>query len=410
MTDIRTSIGWRVLTAGIAAATVACAAAAGNAGKGKEEKNYTVSKRAYKRLTKAQELLEAEEYEETLEIMERMRDRSWPTEYERALSWQITGQVHAAKDDLPRATKAFGKCLSLNALPDEAELDVLFNLGQLYVALEKYNKAAAVLHKWARQAKNPTPQSCFIVAWAFGQDKQFKKALSYALHAIDGVEEPCEAWLNFLLSIRFELGHKKEVVKILKRLIATFPKKAYWLQLSGVYGELGQDEKALAVMEIAHRQGLLTQESELSNLAKLYMLQAVPLKAAQLLEEAMQQGTVPKTAESMDLLANAWLQAREHEKALPLMQEAASLSDSGELYLALAQLHVRTEDWKGAAEAAQKALDKGGLASPGDAHLVLGIAHVKTGRRSAAHAALSQAEQFDATQSAAREWLDVLGP
>ncbi len=408
--DIRTSIGWRVLTAGIAAATVACAGAVGNAGKGEEKKDFTVSKRAYKRLTKAQELLEADEFEETLEIMEGMRDNSWPTEYERALSWQITGQVHASKDDLPRAGKAFEECLSLDALPDEAELDVLFNLGQLYVGIEKYRKAAAVLHKWAQQVKNPTPQSCFTVAWAYAQDKQFKRALPYALKAVKGMEKPSETCLNLLLSIRFELGHKKETVKILKRLIAKFPKKTYWLQLSGVYGELGQDEKALAVMEIAHHQGLLTQESELSNLAKLYMLQEVPLKAAQLLEEAMQQGTVQKTADSMDLLANAWLQAREHEKAEPLMQEAAGLSENGELYLGLAQLYVRTESWKKAARAAQKALDKGGLASPGDAHLVLGIAHTKTGRHSAAHAALSQAEQFEATQSSAREWLEVLGP
>ena len=50
--------------------------------------------------------------------------------------------------------------------------------------------------------------------------------------------------------------------------------------------------------------------------------------------------------------------AKEQEKAVPVMAQAAELSDDGELDAQLAQIYLNMEDWDNAISAAEKAIEK----------------------------------------------------
>ena len=195
------------------------------------------------------------------------------------------------------------------------------------------------------------------------------------------------------------------MVPVLERLVAEFPKKTYWMQLSAVYAELGKHEKALALLELAYEQGLLTQGNELMNLAQLYLYNQIPYRAAEVLEEGMKSGAIQPDARAWQLLADSWLHARERQRALPPLQRAAEESESGDAYVRLAQIYLERESWEEARRALDGALEKGRLTSPGHAYLMLGIADASEKRWDDAARAFTEAQEYEPTQKIAQSWL-----
>ena len=105
------------------------------------------------------------------------------------------------------------------------------------------------------------------------------------------------------------------------------------------------------------------------------------------------------------MLGSAWLQAREQEKAIQAFTRAAPLSDNGNLYLQVAQLHIDRNEWQQGREALEKALAAGGLKQPGNAYLLLGIARMELEDTDKAVKAFEQAAQFSETSKSANQWL-----
>ena len=72
------------------------------------------------------------------------------------------------------------------------------------------------------------------------------------------------------------------MLPLFEELVRFYPKKRYWTQLSGVYGELKEEKKQLSSLEAAHDQRLLDKETEYVSLYQLLMRAEAPLKAAAL--------------------------------------------------------------------------------------------------------------------------------
>ena len=104
--------------------------------------------------------------------------------------------------------------------------------------------------------------------------------------------------------------------------------------------------------------------------------------------------------------------AREYERAIPPLERAASLSEDGELWLRLAQVHVQREEWAEAVEAVDEALskglDRGGPNTPCHGHLLVGIARYNQERLDAARASIARARSCEKTVEMAERWLQFL--
>src|SRR5690606_9188976 len=103
------------------------------------------------------------------------------------------------------------------------------------------------------------------------------------------------------------------------------------------------------------------ESEDLLNLARLYMLNNVPAEAGKVLGAELEKGRVEATQKNYELLAQAWVQAREFERGTAALGKAAEMSDDGELYIRQAQIFVSMADWDRAAGAARKAIEKGGM-------------------------------------------------
>ncbi|MBN1652151.1 MAG: tetratricopeptide repeat protein [Deltaproteobacteria bacterium] len=373
------------------------------------KKDFTVGKWAYKRLLDIQESMEQEKYAEALEELEEMRENESLRDHEKALMWQLYSFVYLAQEKYDKSIDATLKCLALDALPESTIQNMRFSLGQQYLAREMYEKAIKTLEEWFAQAQKPSPNAHYIIAAAYVQQENYKKALPYATKAVQASKKPNESWIQLLLTVYFELKEYKKASTLLKTLVELNPSnKVYWTRLSAVYSELGDDRKSLAVLELAYDQHLLDKENELVSLAQFYLSQGMPMKGARILEKEMAEGRVNRTAKPMRILADCLLNARENDRALEILGEAAKLSKDGKIYLQKGQLHLQREEWTQARKAITKAIERGNLSSIGSAYLFLGIANYNENRMQESRSAFLHAHKHKDSEQAAERWLELL--
>jgi tetratricopeptide (TPR) repeat protein len=366
---------------------------------------YTVRQLTAKRFTAAVEFLEADQYAEARAKLESMSFRRL-NPYEKALAYRLLAYAAFGQEDFQGAVDYFEKAVEQEALPIDDEASVRFNIAQLYGSLEEWRKVIQALNLWFHYVEDPNPLAYYLLAISHYQIAEYEQAIAPATRAIDLSPEPREGWLQLLVALYLQKDDYEHATPILERLVMSFPKKQYWVQLSLIYGARGDYENSLAVQQLAYTQGLLTEDSELRRLARSYLYNQLPHPAAHVLEKGLEEDRIEADQEVLELLGNSWIAAREFGKALEPLQRAATLCEDGRLYLRVAQVRVQQEEWKEAARLLQKALEKGGLDDPGRAHLLLGISYYTDDRPDQARAAFVRARAHDSTRTEANAWLE----
>ena len=363
---------------------------------------------AYKRLERAFAALADERYDEVLEALDEMKPNHKLNSHESALMWQTYGYAYTNLEKYPEAADAFARCLAEDALPNAATLHTRYNLAQLLVMLERPKEAIAEFDQWFAAARNPSPTAYYMAAMAHMQNDDIEEALRDIDRALEIAQTPKESWLQLKLALHLKGEDYAAAEGPLLRLIELYPKKTYWLQLASVYSETGRHEKALTTLELVHTQGLLDQSSEYTALAQMYLYNQIPYEAAKVLQEGLDKKILARDPKNLQLLADSWLHARDRERALLPMREAAALAADGNVYVRMAQVLVEQERWGEARGALAAALEKGGLHHPGHASLLLGIANVNEQRWGEAEQAFATAAADEQTEKAAAYWLQHL--
>jgi tetratricopeptide (TPR) repeat protein len=194
--------------------------------------------------------------------------------------------------------------------------------------------------------------------------------------------------------------------KTLERLIARSPdKKSYWLLLSAAYFELDRDDDARAIVQLAYRQGLLDQDREIRALARLLLSNGLPYEAAGVLEKGMAASVVPGQKDSYELLTNAFLQAREGDRALEPLIKGADLADDAQLYLLLGKVHLQRDRYKEAVSALNQGLAKAKPEQRGKVYLLIGVAQLGANQLDDAEVAFRSARGDEKVRAEAESYL-----
>jgi tetratricopeptide (TPR) repeat protein len=358
-----------------------------------------------KRLSEAIEALNAGKYDEANAILTKLNvDKLSP--YERSRVEQIWASIAQSKEDYPGALKHIQAAIASGGLNEQEALQAQYQIAQIHIAQEQWKQGIDALNTWFKAAPNPNSSAYYLLAVAYYQLKDFKNAIPAAEKAIELSEKPQESWLQLLLALRLQQEQYQEALPILKRLVAAAPdKKGYWLQLSAVNSELEKYQDAATAMQLAYFGGLLTEDSELRRLSELLLYIGIPYRAAQFLEKNIQDKKIKPDQKAYETLANSWVAAREFERAVEPLGQAARLHENGDLYVRLAEVQVQREDWPGAQDSLQRALDKGGLRDAGNAKLLMGIALYSQDKVQEAKNWFQQARQHPDERKQADGWL-----
>ena len=367
-------------------------------------KSQTVRERTGKRLNAAMEHYQAERYAEAEAELGKLRLRGL-NDFERARYHQIHAIVAAGKRAPQKAREHLEQALATEALSPEDQAGVRYNIAQLYLGESKWAEAVDNLKQWFAIAESKPAPAYYLLALAYYQMEDLASALEPAQQAVDLTDAPQEGWLQLLLAIRLTRQEYKAAEPIMLELVKRYPKKIYWVQMSTLYGAREDYEKALIFLQLANRQGMLTEDEEVRRLAQLMLARDVPHPAALLLEQAFAEKRIKEDTNSFELLSTAWIQARDFDKALEPLRQAAELAADGKLSIRLAQVHLQREEWDAAESAVRRALEKGGLPSPGDAQVLMGITFFSQQRTQEALSWFARAREHQETREEAEIWI-----
>ncbi|WP_462160003.1 tetratricopeptide repeat protein [Pseudoalteromonas sp. GB56] len=367
--------------------------------------------KVYSQLARAQKLADDGDVKAGLDALDSVKERaSSMNEYERAMMYNFYGFIYYNENRLPEAINAFEQVVAEDAIPESLHLSTLFSLAQLSMANEDYQGVVNYLAKWDKINTKPQPDSYYVLkSQAFYQMNKYDEALAaintaVALAEKDG-KTPKENWLVLQRALYYSKQQPKKVVEVLEKMIALYNKPEYWVQLSGMYGEVGQEKIQLATIEAAYQQGFIKTKSDLRNLAQVYMFNGLPFKAAKVMKQAQEQGIVEDNVKNNAFIAEAYVQAKEEKKSVAYFEKAATQEQSGIYDQRLAEVFINLELFNEAADAAREALDKGGLDFESNAYVALGMAQFNLQNYDASILAFEQAEKHKRSERLAQQWI-----
>jgi tetratricopeptide (TPR) repeat protein len=400
----------RVMFSSLLCALLALASGAAAASKqdavGKQERTIGLDRRVAEKLLEANERLAEEKYDAALAIVDELAERRKLGPAELAQIHRFRGYIFVNKGMLEQAAREFERSLAQDAIDRAAEQAMSYSLAQIYTQLGRFDEALRVIEAWFAAEESPKPDAYYLKAMILVQQQKYAEAVEPARIAVEKSREPKESWLQLQVAIYGNLKDYANVAAVLERLASLNPgKKLYWIQLAAVLNHLQRDEKALATMQLAHQAALLSEDGEFRQLARLLYLQAQPLQCAQLIEGALEQGSVKPDADAYGLLSNCYLAAREADEALAPLARAAELSPDGEMYLLLGQLHLQREEFAPALEALERALARAKPERRGSVQLLIGVAQLGSERFDDAERAFRAAQGDEKLRRAAESYL-----
>ncbi|MGD8417915.1 MAG: hypothetical protein PVH91_12720, partial [Pseudomonadales bacterium] len=305
----------------------------------------TMSEATFKKLSEAQEALDAKDYDGAKKTLQDMLSRC-----QRSCNGNEIGQVHNmlgfvyfSEENYAAAIKEYEQVVAQGEqIPEGLETTTLYTLAQLSFVEERYTDALHYMETWITKANNPGADPHIFMGQVYYQMKEYPQAVSQIEKGIaiakERGQEVKENWWALLNYLYYEQENWPKVLETLEILVKQFPKRQYWVQLAGIYGQQGQEKEQVWAMQAAYTGGYLERESDLISFAGLLMQQQVPYRAALVLEKGFKDKIIERTAKNLQSLGQAWQLAQEPDKAIPAYEEAGKRAEDGKIYERLAQL------------------------------------------------------------------------
>lgn len=385
----------------------------------KTRKTPAISQKVLKKLTPIVEVSSPEDenvkpdFKAALQMLKKLEPQTakW-NPAEKATLYNYFGFAYYNESNTPKAIEYFEKLLAQS--PNIAvgmEVNTIKTVAQLHFSEENYKKAIGYFQKWLK-LQDPRfirADDYVILGQAYYQDQDFNSALRYVNKAVGMYESegktPKENWFALQQAMYYQKQEYKTVISILEKLVKYYPKPAYYTQLAGMFGLVKEEKKQMYLSDANYLAGMLTKEKQILNVAYMHLGEEYPYRAAKVLEKGIKNKQIEATAKNLDLLATAWSFAKETDKSIAVLSEAAGKSDKGDLYAKLVTQYLSKDQNKNAVSAASKALKKGGLKNPGYLYFDLGMANANLGKYQSAISAFQKAKKYKKTEKLAVNWI-----
>ena len=334
-------------------------------------------------------------------LNELRRDMSNLKSYDRSVMWNAWAFVYFSDGKYEQAMDAYYRLINEPEVTIGLRVGALLSLAQLHLVQENYKEGIELILQWMDEVEKVTAQSYSLLGQAYYQTGDFRKSLTSMETAVTMAEEegykPRENWYVIMAAcigeLKKDIGEKESLLRqidIYEILVNLYPKKQYFIQLGGSYGQLGREKDYMITLKAAHQKDFLNKESEYLALTQLLLLNQNPYWAAQVFvsgqkkmitivdEKTEEEKIVPvikDTEKNLKLLADAWRMAQEIDKAIPVLEKAANMSKDGESFVLLGNLYLSEDKVEKAVEAINKGLEKGKVKKLSQVYLTLGQAY-----------------------------------
>jgi len=346
----------------------------------KERKQKTaeaLSTETQRVITKVVEVYDLKDYQGALAMLldlKKKHDRDKLKGIDSATMWQFLGTVYYDLEQPEKSVAAFEEFLKYKENVNEGTyFQIFYNVIQLKFApasemdegparTKAINEVKALIKRL--EAESPRPLSItqdFFISQVYLISEDYKTTLKYIdkvlAQAAATFVEPKENWYQTQLQAHFSMENYSGAVDTLLTLINNWPKPNYWRQLAAAYSQNQQDKNFYAVSEINYEAGFFERSNDYTNMAQIFMLNEVPIKAAWTLESGLKDKIVNEDEKTYSLLSQAYLRANEYGKALDPASKAAKLKSDWKLWMQIGQIEQSRANYDKAQKAYTEALD-----------------------------------------------------
>lgn len=331
------------------------------------------------------------------------------TPYEQATILKMLGRARYELDDTSGAIAAWRQAVELDALPDEDANVLRINAGQLLLGEGEYRDGVELIEAALTRGTPLSGDLALRLAQGYGQLQDYRTGLRYGRIAFEAAEEPGRQHFSILLFFYQQMDLVPQQTELMGQMITRWPdEKSYWTSYASLLARSGREQDAFEVNRILYLNGMLETSTELVRLAQYYSYYEYPFGGAEIMEREFNAGRIDPTPENYQLLANLWRQAREWDRALPVLRRIATLTGAGPDYEKLGEALYQAGDFNEAEAMFVQAINQGGLDRPGDTWNLVGTVRVETDDLEGAIAAFEEALAWDYSRAGAQGWISFV--
>ncbi|WP_221073908.1 tetratricopeptide repeat protein [Agarivorans aestuarii] len=329
--------------------------------------------------------------------------------YDQAYIARMLGIYYWQDEQVALSKAKLAEAVNLQAFPPQQAWETRNMLAEILLSEQQIDEALSHFEILLTQAQQPelelniSPSQALSLranlAYANYQQQNWQVVLDH-LAALEQLQVLDKNNLSMRFIAQVQLKQLKAAIITNQALLVLEPETLrWWQQLSALYSQTQQHQKALATLVSAERSGLALGESLLRHKAQLYAYLRVPEKAA--LSYA-QLADADSDAALLLRQAQLWQQAREWQKSAKYWQLLAE--HNPEYNLQYAQVLLLSNQYTQAIEALK-------LADPQEqqakSQLLLAEIYLETKDYSQAYAAAQRAHNLEQSSQSER-WLNYL--
>lgn len=258
--------------------------------------------------------------------------------YERSTIYQMQGAVYYELNNYQQAITGFENAISAGGLLPKEVDNLRVNIAQLLIGNGQYAQGAQMLENWANRGGSLKPTHIEMLTQAWVQSENYRKALPWAqkwFNAASPKERKHFDLLNFLYNNLKMPGKQADIVK---DMIARWPDdKQLWDNWASLLANGGREQEAFEVNKMLYLGGVLNTEQDLLKVVQYYSFYDMPFQAAKILERELNAGRIATSPDKLVQLSDLFRQAREYNRAIPILDKAAKQSGKAKLYADLGE-------------------------------------------------------------------------
>jgi len=372
----------------------------------RKEPKLDMSSGDQKDLNKAADLINENKNDEAEPLIQKVIANDHASKYAQAFAHQLQAQVNWEKDKNAEAIAEYRKAVELDALPNDAHFQVIYQIAQLQIQDEKYADALTTIDQWEKETGATTADELALKANAYYRTDKFQPAIDTMKKAVSMTDKPNDSWTQILMASYFELNQFDQAAEVVQQQMQKNPNDKKLLnQLATIYIQADKPQQALDLMAKAKSQGLITTSDDYMQLAKLYGAADKYKEASATIKEGLDKGILKPSFDVYKLQGDVCTQAEDDACAIDAYTKASPQAKDGNVDYQLGYLLFYSDKSKDAADALTRAISKGGLRQEGEAYLLRGDAENDLNQTAAATADWQKASGYPSTKTMADQRL-----
>jgi hypothetical protein len=343
----------------------------------------TVSKQLAKPLKAAQEALQAKNFDAALtSIKAAQAEPGEKTAYDNYVINQMLLFIYVQKQDFSAAAPILEQAAQSQYATADQQRTWLKALMGIYFQQKDYNKTIEIGEQAMKHGVNDT-ETISTIADSEGKLGKWKDAANTIQELLQKQDKPEEKLLAFQWNAYTKANDDADASKVIEKLVTYYPKPDYWL--AALAPLLRMDIKdahlQLNVYRLMYDVGVLKRGSDYAEMADIALDLGYPGEAQSVLQKAFTDNVYTEQRDKdryQHQLDGAKQRATADQAALPTTEKDAGNAPTGDKLVQVGADYLTYGQNDKAVAAITRGIAKGGLKSPDEANLLLGIAQLRS--------------------------------